>query len=148
MTSHAVSLIFILRCYERAERQCISMSISQGLFTKRPQQKLPFSDIFTTNKGLNAQWRPLPTPPRGRDLRLHTPLRALRLFKNTKLRGFLTVVLRSKSGFRRAMGPLRHRNNGLLAMQRRPRCNAIRASLQPRGAAFATSPRLYQKTGR
>ncbi len=78
--------------------------------------------------------RPPPAPPRGRDLRLQNPLggviRPLRLFKNTKVREFLLAILRSKRGFGRAIGPLLHRNEHAVMLQRGRRCKAIAAPLQ------------------
>ncbi len=75
-------------------------------------------------------------------------IRALRLSIFAKLREFLIAVSDPKSTRFRAIAAPRPCNGVPAMLQRRPRCNAVRAPLRPRGAAIATSPRPYRKTKR
>ncbi len=75
-------------------------------------------------------------------------IRALRLSIFAKLREFLIAVFDPKSVRFRAIAAPRPCNGVPAGLQRGCRCSTVRAPLQPRGAAIATSPRLYRKTER
>ena len=66
------------------------------------------------------------------------PVRPLRLFCFSKLRDFLMPEKWQKSIPRLAARPSRGLNGVLPALQRRPRCNTTRPSLQPRKGLTAS----------
>ena len=67
----------------------------------------------------------------------HDAVRALRLLWSRENAGFRVVDFVLKSYRFSAVRASRHCNNGLVAVRRRPRCNAARAPLQPRKALTA-----------
>ncbi len=99
--------------------------------SRRNVRKSGFRRLFLSRKALMAcQEAPL-TPSKGG---AWDAGRAPRLFISEKVDEFLIAILRPKSVIRRATGPLLHRNEHAVMLQRGRRCKAIAAPLQPRGA--------------
>lgn len=70
------------------------------------------------------------------------PGRPLRLFRSEENCWFLLAVFVLKSYYFSAVRPSRGCNNGLVVLQRQPRCNAAGALLQPREGLTASPPPL------
>ena len=99
--------------------------------SRRNVRKSGFRRPFLSRKALTAYQEAPLTPSKGG---AWDAGRALRLSISEKVDEFLIAILRSKSVIRRATGPLLHRNEHAVMLQRGRRCKAIAAPLQPRGA--------------
>lgn len=94
-----------------------------------------FSGRLNSRKALTAIVRHASTR---RFLPRHDAVRPLRLFRNANFRHFQTPVFVPKSCRFPAVRPSRGRNGAVVAMQRRPRCDAVRPPLQRRKALTAS----------
>ncbi len=102
-----------------------------------------FSGHFYRRKALPATSRHAPQT----GFRPHrTPIRPLRLFQNSNSRRFLSSVFFLKTYRFSAVRPSRGYSGAAFVMQRRPRCNAVRAPLQPREGLTARPAQLRRFT--
>ena len=116
------------------------MSDELILFTKYRSPKCMKICFLMTNKALSGILRLLRNRPRPQKKRRQDALRALRPFIFEKVRKFLIAEKGQKCGRCQAAGPPRGCNGVLVGVQRRPRCNAVRAPLQSREGATEPHP--------
>lgn len=130
---------------------CLKRLLLSSFFTKHTFEKPPKFNIPHPKEALLACRRLCPACKKILDRTPPRPVRPLRLLNFSKLHDFLMPEKEQKSTPCLAVrAPLGH--NGVLpALQRRPRCNTTRPSLQPRKGLTAdqsapdvtSTPRQY-----
>lgn len=140
----------MLYCIQTAIKMCAEsglrrsscdLSLQNGII--RNLRFCSFSGRLNSHKALTVTARHVSNR---RFLPRHDAVRPLRLFRNANFHHFQAPVFVPKSCRFSTVRPSRGRNGAVVAMRRRPRCDAVRPSLQPRKALTASPSLLSGKT--